>query len=385
MQSLATSLTPSPAELLDFYDNTPYCHHVLDDAGKYRRINATGRRWLGCSAEELIGRRGPRDFMSRDSQARFDGHLPQLKAGQPLEGLELEVIGHQGTRRSVSMSASAILDPEGRFLGSRSVLQDLTSLKQAEALRALELQLEADNRQLEEANRIRQVILGKLSHELRTPLNAVLGFAHLLGLGHIAPGSPRHASYLEQINTSGQQLLRLIDTMLDLANASAGKISLSPAAVELPALLAEAICLVEGPGRSRGIKLTTQVAPGLDTVECDARRLRQVLVQYLSNAVKFSHPGGRVELRVLPEGLQHFRIEVEDQGIGITESDQARLFRPFTQLVGGSDQAGPGAGMGLALVRQLVEAQGGEVGVRSSLGRGSVFYALLPRWAARPV
>ena len=218
-----------------------------------------------------------------------------------------------------------------------------------------------------------------MSHELRTPLNAVIGFADLLHSGFIKPDSPKHREFLGLIGTSGRHLLKLINDVLDLSKVESGKFEFFPEPIDLPALLKEVEDILQTAIHSKSIKLEIEIDPSLVDLTLDLARLRQVLYNYLTNAIKFTAVGGRVIVRATAEGPEHFRIEVEDTGIGISAADLPRLFTEFQQLDAGYNKRHQGTGLGLALTRRLVQAQGGQVGVRSTVGVGSVFSVVLNR------
>jgi len=263
-----------------------------------------------------------------------------------------------------------------RMLG---IVSDITEQCQAEDARLKAQRLEAENRQIQEANRLKSQFLANMSHELRTPLNAVIGFADLLHSGFVKPDSPQHQEFLGHIGTSGRHLLQLINDVLDLAKVESGKFEFFPEAVDLPILLKEVTAILHTAVQRKHLVVTAEVEPAIAHLRLDPSRLKQVLYNYLSNAIKFTAPGGKVTVRAMAQSLQHFRIEVEDTGIGISAADLPRLFTEFQQLDAGYTKQHQGTGLGLALTRRLVEAQGGNVGVRSTLGVGSVFYIVMNR------
>jgi signal transduction histidine kinase len=231
---------------------------------------------------------------------------------------------------------------------------------------------------LRETDRLKDQFLANMSHELRTPLNAVLGFAQLLKGGVIKPDSPKFAGYLGQIASSGQHLLQLIDSLLDQAKAASGQLGFQLRAVDLGEAVHEAVAMLEAKCEQRGVIVDAHVQPTLGPALADPLRLRQVLLNLVGNAVKFSQKGGRVTVRAMQGEGTWARVEVEDAGIGIAAGDLPRLFTAFTQLSEGNTKSHDGTGIGLALVRRIVEAQGGEVGVSSSPGEGSTFHFTLP-------
>jgi CheY-like chemotaxis protein len=220
-----------------------------------------------------------------------------------------------------------------------------------------------------------------MSHELRTPLNAIIGFAELMHDGKVGPVAPDQKEYLGDILTSSRHLLGLINDVLDLSKIEAGKMEFLPERVDLGKIASEVRDILRSLAASRRIAISIEVAPGVGEVVADPAKLKQVLYNYLSNALKFTPEEGRVTLRMAPEGGEHFRLEVEDTGIGIRPEDLGRLFVEFQQLDVGAAKKYGGTGLGLALTRRIVEAQGGRVGVDSTPGRGSRFFAVLPRAA----
>jgi signal transduction histidine kinase/DNA-binding response OmpR family regulator len=259
------------------------------------------------------------------------------------------------------------------------VVMDNTLRKRAEELRLHSVRLEAENRQIQEANRLKSEFLANMSHELRTPLNAVIGFADILrGADHKLPEAKR-AEYLGHIASSGRHLLRLINDVLDLSKVEAGKFELIAEPVPLARLVHDVVAVLQPEATQKRLQMSVQVDPALGEVVLDPARLKQMLYNLLSNAIKFTGEGGRVQLRALPEGEQLLRIEVEDTGIGIAAADLPKLFSQFQQLHGGLARPYPGSGLGLVLTRHLAELHGGSVGVRSTPGVGSVFHIVLPR------
>jgi signal transduction histidine kinase/CheY-like chemotaxis protein len=238
------------------------------------------------------------------------------------------------------------------------------------------------NRLIEQANRLKSEFLANMSHELRTPLNGIIGFAELMFDEKVGPVSQDHKEYLHDILTSGRHLLQLINDVLDLSKVEAGKLEFVPERCD-PALLVGEVCeIVRTIAARKRIRIKTECDPSLTGVEADTRSLKQILYNYISNAVKFTPNEGAVTVRVAAQSADAFRIEVEDTGVGIRREDLNRLFVEFQRLE--TAERAPGTGLGLALTKKIVEAQGGRVGVRSTPGRGSIFEAVLPRAFATP-
>ncbi len=249
----------------------------------------------------------------------------------------------------------------------------------ADAARVKALELEGENRQIQEANRLKSLFLANMSHELRTPLTAIIGFADLLQMGAVAPGAPEHQTFLGHIASSGRHLLRLINDVLDLSKVEAGKLEFFPEAFDLAVLAAEVHGILHTEILRKRLRVVVDIEQSLGSLVLDPARLKQVLYNYLSNAIKFTPEGGLITVRAGASGARHFRLEVEDTGVGIADANLLRLFTAYQQLDAGSTKKYEGSGLGLALTRRLVMAQGGSVGVRSTLGHGSVFHAVLNR------
>ena len=264
---------------------------------------------------------------------------------------------------------------------ARISIVDLRERMRHEEMRRRAVELELQNRRIQEANRLKSEFLANMSHELRTPLNAIIGFAELLHDGQVDPASPTHKEFLGDILASGRHLLQLINDVLDLAKVEAGKLEFRPEEIDLAKLLGEVTAILRTLAAHKRLRIETEIDPVVAHVIVDPQRFKQVAYNYLSNALKFTQPGGKIVARVLPYGDDQFRFEVSDTGIGISAEDQARLFVEFQQLETGSTKRHQGTGLGLALTRRLVEAQGGSVGVRSTLGEGSTFFAIMPRHA----
>jgi signal transduction histidine kinase/HPt (histidine-containing phosphotransfer) domain-containing protein len=231
--------------------------------------------------------------------------------------------------------------------------------------------------ELQKANRLKNEFLANMSHELRTPLNAIIGFSELFHDGKLGPITEKQKRYVADTLASGRHLLGLINDVLDLAKVESGTMVFHTEPLDLEQLLAETMQAIEADAARKKIALATEIDPALGAPVLDRARLKQVLFNYLSNAVKFTGEGGRVTARI--RGEKHeLVLEVRDSGIGISKQDMRRLFVQFQQLDGSSSKRYQGTGLGLAITRQIVEAQGGSVGVNSKPGAGTTFYARLP-------
>jgi signal transduction histidine kinase/DNA-binding response OmpR family regulator len=246
-------------------------------------------------------------------------------------------------------------------------------------LRALLTKTQRQAEELTRAGAYKSQFLANMSHELRTPLNAILGFTQLLHEGEVGPLNDQQREFLGNVLTSSHHLLRLINDVLDLAKVESGKLDFRPESIDLRQAIGEVGAILRTTAAEKQVRVEIAVDPTIGRVVLDPARLKQVLYNYLSNALKFTPAGGLVTVRAMPEGPEFFRIEVDDTGAGIMAEDLRRLFVEFQQLDAGAAKKHAGTGLGLALTKRIVEAQGGTVGVRSTPGTGSVFHAVLPR------
>ncbi|HEY6178996.1 MAG TPA: ATP-binding protein [Kofleriaceae bacterium] len=354
-----------------------YAMLMLDHRGEIVAWNAGAER-LFDRAADIVGQ----------SLASL---IPGLDTGALLEaphsGTACEAIRGDGTRFPIELEITP-LDPHGMYVGivhdvsERKRLEALTEQKQrrADELRRKADDLAADNRRMQEASRLQSEFMANMSHELRTPLNAIIGFADLLYGGMVGPLEAQQREFLGDILRSSRHLLQLINDVLDLAKIEAGTLVVVLEQVDVGRVIGEVRDILRGLASDRRIDLEVQLCDGLGSATVDPAKLRQMLYNYVSNALKFTPEGGRVVVRAATTG-DSFRVEVEDTGIGIAADDLRYLFMPFRQLDASATKRYPGTGLGLALTRRLAEAHGGKVGVHSVRGTGSTFWVELPRTA----
>ncbi len=360
--------------------STAYSIIAEDLEGNILAWNEGARLNYGYSAEEMIGKQNtrilhaPEDITSGRLQAVLDA---ALKTGKE-EGV-LESVRKNGERFTASLALTLRKDSTGKPVGYLLISKDITDQKREEVLVSKNVELIEQNRLAQEANRLKSEFLANMSHELRSPLNGIIGFAELMHLGKVGPVSPEHKEYLGDILTSSRHLLRLINDILDLAKVESGKMEFHPEKIDINIVIGEVCDILRTLISKKKIQLTVNVDPDIGEIIIDTAKLKQILYNYISNALKFTNENGTVNIRVNPEGANYFRLEVEDNGIGIRAEDIPKLFAEFQQLDASLDKKYQGTGLGLALTRRIAEAQGGQIGVTSTVDKGSTFFVVLPR------
>ncbi|HWB54463.1 MAG TPA: ATP-binding protein, partial [Tepidisphaeraceae bacterium] len=237
-------------------------------------------------------------------------------------------------------------------------------------------ELAATNVALYESNRLKSEFLANVSHELRTPLNSILGFAELLR--ESAANDGKTIRYVQNILSSGKNLLELINDLLDLAKIEAGRMEIRSEPLSLNDLFEGLTSVLKPLCEAKNVRIQTDIAGDVPVMKTDPAKLQQVLYNLLANAIKFSPAGGQIELTAARENNSFVKISVVDHGPGIAEEKQAMIFEKFRQIDGGVTREHSGTGLGLAISRELTGLIGGEIGVQSQPGQGASFWLIIP-------
>jgi signal transduction histidine kinase len=246
-----------------------------------------------------------------------------------------------------------------------------------ELITGLERRVAERTQALEVASKHKSEFLANMSHELRTPLNAIVGFSQVLRQKLFGEVNDKQEEYLDDILSSADHLLELINDILDLSKVEAGQVELELGLFSLREALERGVVMVRERALKNGVALELELDPAVDLVEGDERRIRQVVFNLLSNAVKFTPAGGRIDVRSLKQNGEVL-VSVADTGPGISPEDSERIFEEFQQAHSGNGERPEGTGLGLALSKSLVELHGGRIWVESEPGQGSTFTFTLP-------
>ncbi len=357
----------------------------LDRNGVFLDYKAEKSELYAQSEDTILGKR------NRDITPPEFGDLIEHYINATLTTGEMQIFEYQ-----LSIAGRGLRAYEARMITSgadevTAIVRDITERKRAEdEIRQLNAELERrveertaelsqTNAELARANRLKDEFLAAMSHELRTPLTAILGMSESLQEGTYGPLNEKQLKSLRTVETSGRHLLALITDILDLAKIGAGKVELQiePTSVEL--VCQASLQFVKQDAHKHHLQVTCSLDTAVTTIQVDARRLKQILVNLLNNAVKFTPDGGKIGLEVEGDAAQGVvRLTVWDTGIGIAEQDLGKLFQQFVQLDASLARQYAGTGLGLALVKGLTEMHGGSVAVESELGHGSRFTVSLP-------
>ena len=366
-KALEGKLRRSERDLTDFFENGATALHWVGPDGTILRANRAEMELLGYSPEEYIGR--------HIAEFHADGEvigdiLQRLCKGEILQSYEARLRCKDGSIKHVLIDSNVFWE-DGQFIHTRCFMRDITERKRMEDV------LRQKTIEAQEASRVKSEFVSNVSHELRTPLNAILGYSHLI-LGEIYGSiSEDQQSALRGVVRNADDLLHLINNLLDLSKIDGGMSSLETGPVDIPDLFEDVMVALK-PLIDKKSLYARHDPVALPAIQSDANKIRQVLVNLLSNSIKFTSQGGiTIEMEDQP-GRGGIEIRIQDTGIGIKPEDLSKIFDAFHQVDGTTTREFGGSGLGLTIVKQLVDLLKGDIRVQSEFGKGSTFILSLP-------
>jgi signal transduction histidine kinase len=296
----------------------------------------------------------------------------------PFRDVAFEMPDSDGNPRRLLVSSVPIYEPETwKFEGACGTARDITELRATHDTKAY---LEKANRLLREASEAKSAFLANMSHELRTPLNAIIGFSQMLESEMFGPlGDARYKEYIKDIHDSGQHLIALVNDVLDLSVVEAGQLELFESEVDLRALVDGCVDMLRNLAERKNLRLVSEITKNLPALSADAKTIRQILLNLISNAIKFTPEGGTISISGELSDAREVVVRVNDTGIGIPEEDLQLVLKPFAKRDPTVANNEKGIGLGLAISKSLVEKHEGKLAISSTLGAGTTVEITFPR------
>ena len=357
-------------------DNIPDAIYFKDTQSRFTRVNRHAPYRGNNAPADVVGKTDFDFFIEEHARAAYEDEQRIMRTGQPMIDKVEQETYPDGSVTWLSTTKVPILDGAGRVTGLVGISRDISERKRAEEERIQFIREQAAREEAEAANRVKDEFLATVSHELRTPLTAILGWANLLRAGQVGEDSATTA--LETIERNARAQAQLIDDLLDVSRIITGKLRLDVSQVDPGSFIEAAIETLRPAANAKDVRIQKVTDTGVVSVAGDPARLQQVVWNLLSNAIKFTPKGGRVQVR-LERIDSHIEIAVSDTGVGIKPSFLPYVFERFRQADMGTTRQHGGLGLGLAIVRHLVELHGGTVQAEShGEGQGATFVVKLP-------
>ncbi len=353
-------------------DSAPVLIFMTDTNANHLYVNKNYLNYTGLTYSDLLGTQWQNRIHPEDREEYLSRMASACQHQESLRA-EVRINRNDGQYGWVLVSVVPRYTATGLFMGFVGSGIDITDKK------LLEESLEKAKVTAEDLNRRKSEFLSMMSHELRTPLNSIIGYSSIIQNNMAGPLNDNQSKFIQNVVYSGKHLLNLVNDLLDLSKVEAGKMKITVSQFDLPVLVQDVQSMLNDLAHRKNITLTFSIQPGITTVQADPERFKQILINLITNGIKFNRPGGEVRVRLFKRDDDAWLIgQVQDSGIGIPKSKFANLFGKFYQVDTSPARSNEGSGLGLALTKELIELHGGTIEVDSEEGVGTTFTFRLP-------
>jgi PAS domain S-box-containing protein len=370
--ALTKALRHNEERFRDFAEASQDWFWEMDDQLRFTYFSDRFFWASGVRPEQLLGRTRRDTLLHDPDEEPWKSHIADLEAHRPFRDFVHSRVRADGEINYLSISGKPVYDKNGTFMGYRGTGRNITKHWQAEK------ELAEAKDAAERANRAKTEFLANMSHEFRTPLNSIIGYSEIITMGTFGPlGNQQYDDYIANIHRSGRHLLELIDDVLDISLIEAGEFHIHEEAFDLATTILACIDLIEEEAKQGGVSIKIDLA-ALPPFYGDERRVRQIVINLLSNARKFTPDGGTIRAELRTDGDGDVLIRISDTGIGIAEEDKEMVLSPFGQAEGAFTRRFKGAGLGLPLVKNLTDLHDGTLSLESTVGEGTCVTVRFP-------